>query len=183
LNFGEASDSRQTVELFYREDWDCVILDIDLPGRTGLELLEEFAKAKPNVPVIILTGYPETVYGVRAIKAGAKGYLSKTSAYKEIAIAVERATSGKKYISNDLADQLASVIHIGSDAAPHESLSNRELQVMRMLASGKSNSQIASELSLSEQSVSTYRSRLFQKIGLYSNVEIARYAIENKLIQ
>lgn len=156
--------------------FDVVVLDIDLPDMSGIEVLKQIRRTYPNLPVLMLSIYDEKVYAVRAIRAGASGYVTKNSAAEQLVSAIRKVCEGGKYITATLAEQLACAVRHG-EKAPHESLSDREYEVMRMLAGGKSVTQIAGELSIGHQTVSTYRRRVLEKMGLKTNTEIAHYAI------
>jgi DNA-binding NarL/FixJ family response regulator len=179
----EASDAGEAINSLMREDWDLVLLDINLPGRSGLEVLEEAKRLRPKTPVLVLTSYPEEQFAIRSFKLGASGYLTKQSAPDELITAVQRILAGGKYVTASLAERLAANLGAGSDQAPHEALSNRELQVLRLVALGKSMKAIAGELALSEKTVATYRTRISEKTGLKTNVEIARYALKQGLVE
>jgi DNA-binding NarL/FixJ family response regulator len=179
----EASDAGEAINSLMREDWDLVLLDINLPGRSGLEVLEEAKRLRPKTPVLVLTSYPEEQFAIRSFKLGASGYLTKQSAPDELITAVQRILAGGKYVTASLAERLAASLGAGSDQAPHEALSNRELQVLRLVALGKSMKAIANELALSEKTVATYRTRISEKTGLKTNVEIARYALKQGLVE
>ena len=157
-----------------------VILDIDMPGKKGMEILERIKYEKPDLPVLMLTMYAEEQLAVRALKIGASGYLTKASASDELVSAIQKVLSGGKYVSPSLAEHLASLLQ-QKGLRPIEILSNREYQVMCLIASGKTATEIAAELSLSIKTISTYRSRILQKMGLKNNVELAKYAIKNNL--
>ena len=179
----EAKDAREAIDLLIREDWDLVLLDINMPGRDGLEVLEEAKRLRPKTPVLVLTAYPEEQFAIRSFKLGASGYLTKQSATDELVTAVQRILAGGKYITASLAERLA--VNLGGidDQAPHEALSNRELQVLRLIAVGKSIKETAAEMALSEKTVATYRTRISEKTGLKTNVEIARYALKHGLVE
>ena len=178
---GEAEDSEQVLQLIEGKDWDVVVLDIAMPGRNGLETLQEIRKRKPTLPVLILSMHSEDQFAVRAIKAGASGYLTKNNAPGELVRAIRRVLSGKKYVSPALADALAHAVESG-DVGSHESLSHREFHVMCRIASGRSVSEIAEELSLSVKTISTYRARALEKMNMRTNAELTRYAIRNGLV-
>lgn len=178
---GEACDSREAVQLVREKDWDAMLLDINMPGRNGLEVLEEVKRLRPKLPVLVLSAYPEEDYAVRALKLGASGYLTKRSASDELLVAIRKAMAGGKYVTASLAEKLAGSLGGDLREAPHAALSNRELQVLRMIAAGKTIKEIGAELSLSEKTVGTYRTRISEKMGLGTNVELTRYAIRNGL--
>ena len=163
------------------EDYDVVILDISMPGKSGLEVLKELKIVKPKLPVLMLSIYPETQYAVRVLKAGASGYLTKDSASEELVNAVEKIYLGQKYITPSLAEKLADFSWEGN-ILPHEKLSDREFEVFKMMAAGKTVKEIAEKLFISVKTVSTYKVRIFEKMNLESRADITSYAINNKLI-
>lgn len=162
--------------------WDIVVSDLSMPGRSGLDALQQIKISHPGLPVLILSIHPEEQYALRALKAGAAGYLSKDTAPDELVKAVQKVLLGKKYISQSIAEKLANTLSVKADKFLHENLSNREFDVMKLLANGKSVSDIADILSLSVTTVSTYRARVMTKMNLKSNSDLTKYAIENKLI-
>ncbi len=180
---GEAHNSQQVLELVKKEDWDMAVLDITMPGRGGMEILKELKKERPKLPVLVLSMHPEEQYGVRALKAGAAGYMTKENAPENLINAIRRILSGGKYISPALADILASDLQKESPDPRHKSLSDREYQVMIMIASGKSLGEIAKELSLSVKTISTYRARILEKMGVKNNSQLIYYAIQNRLLE
>ena len=179
---GEVADAEALVNKVIAEKWDVVISDINMPGRSGLDALKQIRNILPDLPVLILSMNPEEHYALRALKAGASGYLSKESASEELITAVQKVLSGKKYFSAHVIEHLANNINADLSKAAHEYLSNRELEVMKHLASGRSVSEIAEKLSLSVTTISTYRSRVLAKTGLKSNSDLTKYAMENNLI-
>jgi two-component system, NarL family, invasion response regulator UvrY len=179
---GEAEDSEQVLARLAEPGWDVVILDITMPGRGGLECLREIRRLHPEVPVLVLSMHPEEQFAVRAIKSGASGYLNKTNAANEVVSAIRKIVTGKKYVSANLAEMLANALDSDTDRAPHESLSDREFQVMCKIASGKTVSQIAAEITLSVKTVSTYRARVLEKMNMRNNAELTRYAIQRNLV-
>jgi two-component system, NarL family, invasion response regulator UvrY len=179
---GEALDAVQTLAAVEKKAWDLVLLDINMPGRSGLDVLQDLKRLYPGLPVVMLTTFPERDYAVRAFKLGAAGYVSKESASGELLAATRKALAGGRYVTPSLAEALAATVAGESPAAPHELLSNRELQVLRLVASGKSLKEIAAELSLSEKTIGTYRTRINQKIGLSTIAELVRYATLHKLV-
>ena len=179
---GEAVDGKAALEAVEKQAWDVVLLDINMPGRSGLDVLQDIRKLHPQLPVVVLSAFPEKDYAVRAFKLGAAGYVSKQSASGELLAAIRKALSGGRYVTPLLAEVLAATISGATPAVPHELLSNRELQVLRMVALGKPLKEIAAELALSEKTIGTYRMRISQKIGLSTNVELARYAVHHKLV-
>jgi DNA-binding NarL/FixJ family response regulator len=180
--FGEAGDGREALELIWKEEWDLVLLDILMPGRDGLEVLREARKERPRTPVLILSGSSELEYGVRALRDGASGYVGKDAPEEEFLTAVAEVLAGKCYVPAALVQRLAREVADPGGKPAQEKLSDREYQVMKMLASGKTVKEVAAELSLSVKTVSTYRTRILEKLGLASNVEIARFAIKAGLV-
>lgn len=178
----EVRTGEEALEAVRRQPWDLMILDIALPDKHGLEVLKETKLLQPRLPVLMLSLYPEKEFAMRAIKAGASGYLTKQSAPSELLAAVIRVLQGGRYITAALAEQMASVIETGVDGSLHARLSDRELQVLRLLGQGKSVSVIAEELRLSVKTISTYRARILEKLSCESTGELIRYAIEARLI-
>jgi two-component system, NarL family, invasion response regulator UvrY len=179
---GEASDGRELIRLVRTHRADAVIIDITMSGGGGLEALRDLRHELPRIPVLVLSVHPEDQYAVRCLKAGAAGYLTKDSAPEELTKAIRRIVTGGRYVSASLAEQLAMGLSIERDQRPHERLSDREYQVLCLLASGKSVSDIAGELALSVKTISTYRARILEKTGLKNNSELTRYAFENRLV-
>jgi len=182
--FGEAATSQEALDKAAKDRWEILLLDINIPGRNGLEVLEEVHKSQPKTAVLVLSAFPEQDFAVRALKLGAAGYLTKQSASDELHAAVRKALEGGKYVTASLAEKLAA--RLGQDlqqTAPHEALSNRELQILRMIASGQTIKEIAAELSLSEKTIATYRARIAEKLNLSTNVEFTRYALKHNLVQ
>lgn len=178
---GEADNAQQVIQFLERQAVDVLVLDIGMPGRSGLELLQDLRKSHPALPVLILSQYPEEQIAVRAIRLGAAGYLNKESAPEQLVDAVRRVHQGRKFLTPSLAELLALSIEGGGRKA-HEALSEREFQVLLLIASGKTVSDIAVELALSVKTVSTYRARILEKMGLKNNAELTRYAILNGLV-
>jgi DNA-binding NarL/FixJ family response regulator len=178
---GEAQTSQEVLELIQRQDWDMVVLDIAMPGRGGLDALKEIKRQRPRLPVLILSMYSEEQYGVRALRMGASGYMTKEVAPENFVSAVRKIMGGGIYITTNLSEKLAFDLRRG-DLAPHETLSDREYQVMCMIASGKAVSEIARDISLSVKTVSSYRTRILEKMEMKSNSELTYYTIKNKLI-
>jgi DNA-binding NarL/FixJ family response regulator len=178
----EVSNGQEVLERVAKNDYDVVLLDISMPGRNGLDVLKELKGQKPKLPVLVLSIHPEEQYAVRVLKAGASGYLTKESAQDELISAIQKVSTGRKYISPSLAERLALDLEMGAEKPPHESLSDREYQVMCMIASGKTVKEIAEELFLSVKTVSTYRARLLDKMRMKSNAELTYYAIKHRLI-
>ncbi|MEN9544731.1 MAG: hypothetical protein RLZZ598_1564 [Pseudomonadota bacterium] len=180
--FGEAGQLPAARAAMTLSTWQLVVLDLNLPDGSGLELLAQGRQLLPATPVLVLSAYPEAEFAVRAFKQGAAGYLSKTSIADEMLLAVERVLAGGKYVSTALAEHLASTLGSDTAAAPHEALSPRELEVLCQVASGHSIREVAATLLLSEKTVATYRSRISGKLGLSTNVELARYALKHGLV-
>jgi DNA-binding NarL/FixJ family response regulator len=180
---GEASTGRQVLQRVQEQDYDVLVLDIAMPDGSGLETLHQLRTLRPELRVLILSMYPEKQYAVRVLKAGAAGYLTKESAPDELVVAIRRVSRGGRYISQSLAEELAAGLLGETPDAPTESLSDREYQVMRFLAAGKTISEIAAELSLSPKTVSTYRSRILEKLDLRNTAEIIRYAFAHGLVE
>jgi two-component system invasion response regulator UvrY len=182
-DFGEASNAREALDRIRKEKWDTVVLDITMPGRSGLEALKEIKEARPKLPVLVLSMHPEDQFAVRVLKSGASGYMTKESAPEELVGAVKKVLGGGRYVSAALAEKMASYLAIDTPKPPHERLSDREFVVLRMIASGKTVSRIAAELSLSVKTVSTYRTRILEKMAMTSNAELTHYAIKNQLVE
>ena len=183
LEVQEAKDSREALQLILEHEFDLILLDINMPGRSGLDVLEEARRIRPKTPVLVLSAYPEEEFAVRAFKLGASGYLNKQSAFDELVAAVKKALAGGKYVTAALSEKLAGILGNEFEQAPHEALSTREFQVLRLVATGKTIKEIASELALSEKTVGVYRSRIAAKMGLSTNVDLARYALKHKLVE
>jgi|WetSurMetagenome_2_1015567.scaffolds.fasta_scaffold175505_2 two-component system, NarL family, invasion response regulator UvrY len=180
---GEALNGQDVIDLVTAGLYDVVVLDLNMPGRDGFEILRELKRTFPRLPVLILSIYPEDQVGIRVLRAGASGFLSKDSAPKELINAIRKIHSGGKYVSPALAERLAEEVTIHDTEAPHKGLSDREFQVLCMLASGKSVKEIAEALVLSEKTVRTYRERLLEKMNLRNDVELTHYAIQHALIE
>lgn len=178
----EAADAETLVAQVINDKWDIVICDMNMPGRSGLDALSQLKQVAPHVPVLIMSMYPEDQYALRVLKAGAAGYLGKDSIHDEIIRAVQTVLLGKKFITPSVAEKLANAYRDDTGQQPHELLSDREFDVFKLLAAGKSVSEIASQLSLSSTTVSTYRARIIEKMNLRSNAALTRYAIEKKII-
>jgi DNA-binding NarL/FixJ family response regulator len=180
--FGEASTAPEAIRLVREQDWDVVVLDLSVGDRGGVEVLKELKQLRPRLPVLILSMHSEEQYARRAFKAGAAGYITKGSPREELVKAINKVIEGGVYISPALAERLA--IDLGSDTerAPHEALSDREFEVMRLIASGKTVGEIAGMLNLSDSTISTYRARVLEKMGMKNNAELTHYAIQNKLV-
>lgn len=177
----EAADGLQVLAKVRNNDYDLLVLDISMPGRSGLEILKEVKSLKPKLPVLILSMHPEEQYAVRSLKLGASGYLTKGSSSQELLQALQRISLGKKYVSDSISELLAN--RLGSyDGPPHERLSDREYQVMRLIASGVTPKKIAEELMVGIKTVNTYRSRILEKMEMRCNAELTRYALNSNLI-
>jgi DNA-binding NarL/FixJ family response regulator len=178
----EAGNGKEVLSKVAKKDYDIVLLDISMPGRNGLDILKELKSKKPKLPVLVLSIYPEDQYAVRVLKLGAAGYLTKESVPEELVAAIRKVARGRKYVSNYLAEKLASDLEINAEKPLHENLSDREYQVMYMIASGKRLKEISEELSLSIKTISTYRSRIMDKMKMKNNAELIRYALQNSLV-
>ncbi len=183
LTFGEASNSADTLALLHQQKWDVLVLDINMPGRNGFEVLDEVQRRFPLLPVLVLSSTPESQIGVRAIKAGAAGYLNKQAAPEKLVEAVRRILTGGKFIGDSLAFELVDELRRSAHGSPAASLSERERQVCRLIAAGKSAKEIAAELSLSAKTISTFRSRGLKKLGVRNDVELVHYAREHGLVE
>ena len=179
---GEADSSSRALQMARREPWDLVLMDISMPDRSGLETLELMKKEHPGLQVLMLSMHRETQYAVRALKSGAAGYLNKQSAPAQLIDAIRLVASGKKYISPEVAQELASQVSGERDSLPHEGLSNREYQTLCMIASGLPVSAIADQLALSVKTISMYRARLLKKMQMKNNAELTHYAIKQGLL-
>jgi two-component system, NarL family, invasion response regulator UvrY len=178
---GEAGDAHEALDLVRTGCCDVAVIDLTMPGKSGLDLLQELRREFPRLPVLVLSMHSEDEYAVRVIRAGASGFLTKRSAPRELIGAVRKVYQGGRYISTPVAEALASSIQTGGEGAPHEKLSDREFQVMMMIAGGKSLREIADDLSLSEKTIGTYRTRVLEKMGMKKNVELVRYVLLNNL--
>ncbi|PWT73112.1 MAG: DNA-binding response regulator [Bacteroidetes bacterium] len=178
----EVKDTEELISAAMKGNWDMVICDLSMPGRSGLDALHQIKKIFPKLPVLILSIHPEEEYAVRALKAGAAGYLTKNVAPKELISAVQKVLNGKIFISQSFAEKLATDIAQESGKAPHEILSDREFDVLKLISSGKSVSEIAEQLSLGITTISTYRVRILKKMRMKTNADLMRYALDNRLI-
>ncbi len=181
-NFQEAADGQELIRKMRVEKFDVIISDVSMPGKNGLEALKVIKAESPTIPVLVLSIHPEELYAIRVLKAGASGYLTKESAPEELVKAVRMVMAGRKYITPSLAEKMASNLDNDFSKLPHELLSDRELDVLKLIAGGKTVSEIANDLSLSVNTISTYRARVLEKMNLKSNSELTFYAISNNLI-
>jgi DNA-binding NarL/FixJ family response regulator len=181
--FGEAQNAQEAIARAAKEKWDVAVLDVTMPGRSGLEVLKEMKRLRPKMPVLILSMHPEDQFAVRMLKTGAAGYLTKESAGEELVGAIEKVVAGGRYISASLAERMASYLDMDVQKPPHERLSDREFLILRMIASGKAVSQIGKELSLSVKTISTYRARLLEKMDMKNNAELTHYAVQKGLVE
>ncbi|GEC97209.1 MAG: hypothetical protein RLZZ220_1764 [Pseudomonadota bacterium] len=180
---GEAENGVQAVQMVRAGEWDVVLMDVSMPDRNGIDALKLIKKEYPRLPVLILSMYPEEQYAIRALKAGAAGYLTKQSAPELLVTAIRQVASGKKYVSPSLAEELANAIGDDSERPPHEKLSDREYQTLCMIASGKTPAEIAEALNLSVKTVSVYRARLLEKMNLRNNAELTHYGLKHGLAE
>jgi two-component system invasion response regulator UvrY len=178
----EVSDAEGLIKKAIQEKWDVVVCDLSMPGRSGLDALRQIKQTSPTLPVLIMSMHPEDQYALRVLKAGASGYLGKDAIHDELIKAVQTVLLGKKFITPSIAERLAEAFDSDSAQQAHETLSDREFDVFKLLSGGKSVSEIALQLSLSVTTVSTYRSRIMEKMNMKSNAELTRYALEKKLI-
>jgi two-component system invasion response regulator UvrY len=176
----EVSDGDSLIKEVLQNDWDLVISDLDMPGKSGLQALEQIKLIKPHLPVLILSIYTEDLYAVRVLKAGASGYMNKNAAPYELINAIQRISLGRKYITPEIAEKL--LLHFDTDKKPHELLTNKEFEIFKLIAYGKTITQIAEMHSLALTTVSTHRSRIMEKLGLSNNSELTRYAIAHQII-
>jgi DNA-binding NarL/FixJ family response regulator len=182
-SFGEAASAAEAVAQLARQKWDLVVLDLNLPGRSGLEFLQEVRGSHPAVAFLVLTAYPEEELAVRCLRLGAAGYVTKSSAASELVLAARKVLEGGRYVTASLAEQLADYVGGEASDAPHDLLSPRELQVLKLLAKGQTFKEIGTELHLSEKTVATYRARLSEKLGISRAAELVRYALKHGLVE
>lgn len=178
---GETGDAEDLITKVISQEWDIVICDMSMPGRSGLDALQQIKEIIPKLPVLIMSMYPEDQYAIRVLKAGASGYLGKETIHDDLIKAIETARQGRKFITPSIAEKLANALDTDNSRPLHEDLSNREFDVFKLLAAGRSISDIAAQLSLSTTTVSTYRARILGKMNMRSNAELTRYALENNL--
>lgn len=181
--FGEAQNAQELLDLLRSGIWNAIILDMSMPGTSGIDLLKQIKHEHPELPVLILSMHSEDQYAVRTLKAGAAGYLTKESASEELVNAIHKILRGGKYINASVAEKLVLNLNSATERPPHELLSDREYQVMSLIAMGKGVGQIAQELSLSVKTISTYRSRVLEKMNMKTNAELTHYAIQNNLVE
>jgi two-component system invasion response regulator UvrY len=179
----EAADGAEALREARAGDYDVVLLDITMPVRSGVDVLSQLKHDRPALPILVVSMHPEEQYAVRALRAGASGYLTKESAPEELVAAIRKVSQGGKYVSASLAEHLASMVQKDGEPLPHETLSRREYQVMCLIASGKTVSEAARELTLSVKTVSTYRARVLEKLQVKNNAELMRYATQNELVE
>jgi two-component system, NarL family, invasion response regulator UvrY len=179
----EARTGHEALNKALTNDYDVVVLDITMPGVNGLDVMKQIKTQKPHLPVLVLSVHPEEQYALRVLKAGASGYLTKESASDELIAAIRKISSGRKYITSSLAEKLAFDLESDTDKPRHESLSDREFQVLCMIASGKTVKEIAEDLFLSEKTISTYRSRILEKMKMKNNAELTYYAVKHGLVE
>lgn len=183
VSVGECANAHDLMDMIRRKKWDIIIMDITMPGNSGTEALKQVKVECPKVPVIVLSMHPEDEYAVRMFKAGADGYLTKTSAPEELVKAVKKVLGGGQYVSSALGEKLALTLKADTDQEVHKQLSDREYEVMRLIASGKTVSEIAKMMHLGITTVSTYRARILDKMNLKNNAELTRYAFERRLVE
>lgn len=182
LSVSEARNAGEVFNLAREQDWDIIILDISMPGASGLEVLKELKRGRPRVPVLILTSHPEEQYAIRVLKAGAAGYMTKESAPEHLIEGIRKVTGGGRYVGPKLAELLAASIGNDQEKQPHERLSDREYRVLCLIGSGKTVGEIAGDLFLSAKTVSTYRARILEKMGMKTSAELTYYALKNGLV-
>jgi len=180
--FGEASDAQEALDSVLKQDWSVVVLDVTMPGRSGLDALKEVKAARPKVPVVMLSMHSEDQFALRALRAGAAAYLTKDSVPEQLVAVLRKALAGGKYVSPTIAEKLASNVAADTEKPRHQLLSDREFEVLRLIGSGKTVKEIAGQLSLSVKTISTYRTRVLEKMGLKTNAQLTTYAVQNKLV-
>lgn len=179
---GEADTGHKALQMARKQRWDALVLDITMPGLGGIEILSILRQEQPKLPILVLSAHPENQYAVRVLRAGAAGYMTKETAPQEFIRGLRKVLRGAKYVSETLAEKLAFDLGAQNARKPHDLLSDREYEIMRMIASGKPLGKIASELALSPRTVSTYRSRVLEKMQMKTNADLIRYALQNKLL-
>jgi DNA-binding NarL/FixJ family response regulator len=179
---GEADDGVEALQLARQQDWNVFLLDVSMPNRNGIDTLKQLKKEFPKLPVLILSMHPEEQYAVRALKAGASGYLTKQSAPEQLVTAIRQVARGKKYVSPTVAMQLADAIANDTEQPAHELLSDREYEVLKLIAAGRTLTQVADDLNLAVATISTFRARILTKLGLSSTAEMIRYGLEHGLV-
>ena len=179
---GEAANGNDVLKMVREQLWDVLVTDMSMPGRSGIELIKLVKEARPKLPVLVLSMYSEEQYAVRVIRAGASGYLNKESASEQLVIAIRKVAAGGVYVSAAVSEALFHNLRGDTAATPHEQLSDREFQVLRLIAMGKSSTEIAAELVLSPKTVSTHKTRILEKMHMNNQAELIRYAIEHKLV-
>lgn len=180
---GEAQTAEEALEQIRKKDWDLAVMDITMPGRSGLDILQDIQLARPKLPVLIMSMHGEDQFALRVLKAGAAGFISKQSAAEVLVVAIRKIMDGGRYVSASVSEKMVSDLGKAIPGLPHEALSDRELQVLCMFAMGKTNKQLAQELSLSVKTISTYRARILEKMNMKSNAELTRYAIKSELVE
>ncbi|MEN9975605.1 MAG: hypothetical protein RLZZ282_1611 [Verrucomicrobiota bacterium] len=181
-DFGHAEDSQQALDMAVSQPWDLILLDISMPGRGGLDVLKEIHDQRPHIPVLMVSMYAERQFALRAFRAGAMGYLTKASAGAELIRAVQHILNGGRYVSTQMAEQLATVVSNAGGAMLHDRLSAREFEILRLIATGKTVKEIADGLSLSSNTISTYRMRILEKMCMRTSAELTHYALSNHLV-
>ncbi|WP_447598185.1 response regulator [Nitrospira sp. Nam80] len=181
VEVGEAESGAEMILLAQEKPWDLFIMDITMPGTSGTDLLQELRRLRPTTPVLPFSMHPEATYAIRMLRCGASGYLNKATSPNQLVTAIKTILSGRRYISSQLAERLVETVQCDANKPPHELLSDREFQILRLLATGQPLKEIASHLKVSPNTISTYRARVLGKLGLKSNVELARYSMEHGL--
>jgi two-component system invasion response regulator UvrY len=179
---GEAQNAGEALDQIMKRKWDVVVMDITMPGRSGLDILRDIKMARPDLPVLILSVHPENQFAIRVLKAGAAGFIPKESAPDELIKAIKKVLAGGRYVTATMAERMAFDLSRPADKPPHELLSDREFQVLRLLGSGKAVGQIAQQLHLSVKTVSTYRARVLEKMRMQNNAELTHYAFQHQLV-